>query len=99
MAVIDYGKTNQVVSIVNNAKTDIQMTDAGSFTGPFAVSKDEKAYKNGDRFIQFFKSNVYVKIPAGDTLKLITTTSAELAYYMGLANTMPELSVSSADNS
>lgn len=77
MATIRFDQVPYVVEITNNAK-EIPAEDAGS-------AQRKKAYIDTNRSFQFYKTNTWVTIAKGDTVKLVAETSEEAAYFASLA--------------
>ena len=61
-----------------------ELTDPGSFTGPFAVKEGQRAYKSTDIYFQHYRVNVYEKLAAQGHVDIITSDPAAIAYYTNL---------------
>lgn len=80
MATIDYTIVPAVVTITNISK-EVEAFDAGT-----VANEEGKKVITGARKFQFFKTNSYCVLEPEDELKVVANTSAELNYFMSLAD-------------
>lgn len=107
MNVIDLTQIPAKVIITNNFKADpskkvvIPVADVKveeGATKPGAVDMVENSNvsmsASGDIKIQMFGTNLWLTLPAGDSVELIARTSSELLYYVSKKNSCDFLDVS-----
>lgn len=98
--VFDAGtRPEEVVILKSNLRPDEEYVDAGKDKNNKDIVKVKRKYIPGTRRVQLWKTNSYITLEPGDSVKLAVKYSAELAYYKSLANDEIQVEEAKAEDS
>lgn len=98
--VFDAGTRPEMVKILkSDLRPGEEYVDAGKDENNKDLVEVKRKYIPGTRRIQLWKTNSYVTLEPGDSVKLAVKYSAELAYYKSLENDEIQVEVATAEDS